>query len=40
MKTSIQLKKNAGRQSQGACRQDKLLGGKLPVESNSDSVSV
>jgi hypothetical protein len=31
MKASIQLKKIAGRDSQGACRQDELIGGKLPV---------
>jgi hypothetical protein len=24
-------KKNTGRESQGACRQDKLIGGKPPV---------
>jgi hypothetical protein len=24
-------KKNAGRESQGACRQDELIGGKTPV---------
>jgi hypothetical protein len=24
-------KKNAGRESQGACRQDELIGGKSPV---------
>jgi hypothetical protein len=28
MKASIQLKKIAGRESQGACRQDELIGGK------------
>jgi hypothetical protein len=32
MKASIQLKKEiAGRESQGPCRQDELIGGKLPV---------
>jgi hypothetical protein len=31
MKASIQLKKNAGRESQGACRPDELIGGKPPV---------
>jgi hypothetical protein len=31
MKASIQLKKIAGRDSQGACRQDELIGGKPPV---------
>jgi hypothetical protein len=29
-----------GRESQGAWRQDELIGGKLPVVSNSDSVFV
>jgi hypothetical protein len=28
MTASIDLKKNTGRESQGACRQDKLMGGK------------
>jgi hypothetical protein len=27
----FQLKKNIGRESQGACRQDELIGGKPPV---------
>jgi hypothetical protein len=31
MKASIQLKKIAGRESQGACRQDELIGGKPPI---------
>jgi hypothetical protein len=32
MKESIQLKKRiAGRESQGACRQDELIGGEPPV---------
>jgi hypothetical protein len=31
MKASVQLKKFAGRGSQGACRQDELIGGKPPV---------
>jgi hypothetical protein len=31
MKTSIQLGKNAGRESQGACRQDELSGSKTLV---------
>jgi hypothetical protein len=31
MKASIQLEKNAGSESQGACRQDELIGGKPPV---------
>jgi hypothetical protein len=31
MKASIQLKKITGRDSQGACRQDELIGGKPPV---------
>jgi hypothetical protein len=31
MKASIQFKKIAGCESQGACRQDKLIGGKPPV---------
>jgi hypothetical protein len=31
MKASVQLKKNAGRESQGACRQNELIGGKPPV---------
>jgi hypothetical protein len=31
IKTSIQLKKNAGRESQGACRQDELIGGSRKV---------
>jgi hypothetical protein len=31
MKVSIQFIKNAGRESQGACRQDELIGGKAPV---------
>jgi hypothetical protein len=31
MKAGIQLKKKiAGRESQGACRQDELIGGKPP----------
>jgi hypothetical protein len=28
MNVSVQLKKIAGRESQGACRQDQLIGGK------------
>jgi hypothetical protein len=31
MKASIQLKKVNVRESQGACRQDELIGGKPPV---------
>jgi hypothetical protein len=31
MKTSIQLKKNTGRGSQGVCRQDEFIVGKQPV---------
>jgi hypothetical protein len=31
MKASIQLKKIAGREAQGAWRQDELVGGKSPV---------
>jgi hypothetical protein len=32
MTASVQLeKKNAGCESQGACRQDELIGGKLPA---------
>jgi hypothetical protein len=31
MTESVQLKKNAGRESQGAWRQDKLIGSKAPV---------
>jgi hypothetical protein len=31
MKASIQLKKIAGRESQWACCQDELIGGKPPV---------
>jgi hypothetical protein len=31
MTKSVQLKKNASRESQGACRQDELIGGKPPV---------
>jgi hypothetical protein len=31
MKASIQLKKIADRESQGACRQDEVIGGKPPV---------
>jgi hypothetical protein len=31
MTESVQLKKNTCRESQEACRQDKLIGGKLPV---------
>jgi hypothetical protein len=31
MKVSIQLKKNAGREYQGACRQDELIDDKPPV---------
>jgi hypothetical protein len=31
MTASVQLKKNICRDSQGACRQDKLIGGKAPV---------
>jgi hypothetical protein len=28
---SVQLEKNTGRESQGACPQDELIGGKPPV---------
>jgi hypothetical protein len=31
MIASVQLKKAAGRESQGACRKDELIGGKPPV---------
>jgi hypothetical protein len=31
MTASIQLKKIIGRESEGACRQDELIGGKPPV---------
>jgi hypothetical protein len=31
MTASVQLKKNTGRESQGACRQEELIGGKPPV---------
>jgi hypothetical protein len=31
MKASIQWEKNGGRESQEACRQDALIGGKPPV---------
>jgi hypothetical protein len=31
MKASIQLKKNAGSEPQGACSQDEVIGGKGPV---------
>jgi hypothetical protein len=31
MTASVQLKKNTGRQSEGACRQNELIGGKPPV---------
>jgi hypothetical protein len=31
MKASIRLKRNTGREFQGACHQDELIGGKLPV---------
>jgi hypothetical protein len=31
MKAGVQLEKIAGRESQGACRQDELIGGKTPV---------
>jgi hypothetical protein len=31
MKAGFQLKKNAGCESQGACRQDEVIGGKPPV---------
>jgi hypothetical protein len=31
MKASIQLKNTAGRESQGACRQDELIGGKPSI---------
>jgi hypothetical protein len=31
MKATIQLKKNAGRESQGTCRREELIGGKPPV---------
>jgi hypothetical protein len=31
MAAEVQLKKNSGRDSQGAWRQDELIGGKLPV---------
>jgi hypothetical protein len=31
MNASVQLQKNVGREFQGACRQDELIGGKPPV---------
>jgi hypothetical protein len=31
MKASIQWEKNGGRESQGACRQDKIIGLKPPA---------
>jgi hypothetical protein len=31
MKASIQLKEIAGRESQGACHQDELIGGKTSI---------
>jgi hypothetical protein len=31
MEASVQLKKNACCESQGACQQDELIGGKPPV---------
>jgi hypothetical protein len=31
MKANIQLKNIIGRESQGACRQDELIGGKPPI---------
>jgi hypothetical protein len=31
MTASVQLKKDAGRDSQGAYRQDEMIGGKPPV---------
>jgi hypothetical protein len=31
MTASVQLKKNAVCESQGACRQDEVIGGKTPV---------
>jgi hypothetical protein len=31
MKASIQLKRNYGRESQEACREDEMIGGKLSV---------
>jgi hypothetical protein len=31
MEASVKWKKNAGRESQGACCQDELIGGKPPV---------
>jgi hypothetical protein len=31
MTASVKLKKDTVRESQGACRQDKLIGGKPPV---------
>jgi hypothetical protein len=37
MTASVQLKKIAGRESQGTCHQDKQIGGKPPLWSNSDS---
>jgi hypothetical protein len=39
MKASIQLKKNGGRDYQGACREEELIGSKPPVVNNSDSDS-
>jgi hypothetical protein len=37
MAASDELKKNTGHDSQGACLEDKLTGGKPPVISSSDS---
>jgi hypothetical protein len=31
MTASVELKKNTGRDSQEACRQDELIGGKPPI---------
>jgi hypothetical protein len=31
MTASVQLKRSTGRESQGPCRKDELIGGKLPV---------
>jgi hypothetical protein len=32
IRTSVQLEKKSGRESQGACRQDEVFGGKLPIK--------
>jgi hypothetical protein len=36
MTASVEMKETTDRESQGACRQDELIGGKQPVVSDSD----